>query len=130
MTTRVAVVGGGVSGLSAAHRLRALLPGASVTVLEQRNVTFQGKTVPVLRTRVTRERGDYIDLYFADTKPSYLTPDLWVDWPGNQREMYPDGTPYDVVPSSSRSAPKARTRTSMAERSALTSSVTCTPAPP
>ncbi len=34
---RVAVVGGGVSGLAAAHRLRALLPGAAVTVLEQRD---------------------------------------------------------------------------------------------
>jgi oxygen-dependent protoporphyrinogen oxidase len=34
---RVAVVGGGVSGLAAAHRLRALLPTATVTVLEQRD---------------------------------------------------------------------------------------------
>ncbi len=34
---RVAVVGGGVSGLAAAHRLRTLLPGAAVTVLEQRD---------------------------------------------------------------------------------------------
>ncbi len=33
----VAVVGGGVSGLAAAHRLRTLLPGAVVTVLEQRD---------------------------------------------------------------------------------------------
>lgn len=37
MTTRVAVVGGGVSGLAAAHRLRSLLPRASVIVLEQRD---------------------------------------------------------------------------------------------
>ena len=35
--THVAVVGGGISGLAAAHRLRALLgPGARVTLLEQR----------------------------------------------------------------------------------------------
>jgi oxygen-dependent protoporphyrinogen oxidase len=35
---RVAVVGGGISGLAAAHRLRALLgPAASITVLEQRD---------------------------------------------------------------------------------------------
>jgi protoporphyrinogen/coproporphyrinogen III oxidase len=35
---RVAVVGGGVSGLAAAHRLRTLLgPAASITVLEQRD---------------------------------------------------------------------------------------------
>ncbi|MHA6783779.1 protoporphyrinogen oxidase [Pseudonocardia saturnea] len=34
---RVAVVGGGISGLAAAHRLRTLLPGASITVLEQRD---------------------------------------------------------------------------------------------
>jgi oxygen-dependent protoporphyrinogen oxidase len=33
----VAVVGGGVSGLAAAHRLRTLLPTARVTVLEQRD---------------------------------------------------------------------------------------------
>jgi oxygen-dependent protoporphyrinogen oxidase len=36
-TPHVAVVGGGISGLAAAHRLRTLLPGATVTVLEQRD---------------------------------------------------------------------------------------------
>jgi len=44
--TRVAVVGGGVSGLAAAHRLRTRLgPGATITVLEQRD-----RTGGVLRT--------------------------------------------------------------------------------
>ena len=37
MISRVAVVGGGISGLAAAHRLRTLLPAATVTVLEQRD---------------------------------------------------------------------------------------------
>jgi oxygen-dependent protoporphyrinogen oxidase len=38
MTARAAVVGGGISGLAAAHRLRALLgPDAVITVLEQRD---------------------------------------------------------------------------------------------
>jgi protoporphyrinogen/coproporphyrinogen III oxidase len=37
VSKRVAVVGGGISGLAAAHRLRALLPTATVTVLEQRD---------------------------------------------------------------------------------------------
>ena len=38
MTTRVAVVGAGVAGLAAAHRLRTLLgPDAALTVLEQRD---------------------------------------------------------------------------------------------
>ena len=38
MSTRVAVVGGGISGLAAAHRLRVLLgPSALITVLEQRD---------------------------------------------------------------------------------------------
>jgi oxygen-dependent protoporphyrinogen oxidase len=37
VTLRVAVVGGGVSGLAAAHRLRTLLPAATITVLEQRD---------------------------------------------------------------------------------------------
>ncbi len=38
MTARVAVVGGGISGLAAAHRLRTLLgPAARVEVLEQRD---------------------------------------------------------------------------------------------
>ena len=45
MTLRVAVVGGGISGLTAAHRLRTLLPGAAVTVLERR-----GRVGGVLRT--------------------------------------------------------------------------------
>jgi oxygen-dependent protoporphyrinogen oxidase len=34
---RVAVVGAGISGLAAAHRLRTLFPDASITVLEQRD---------------------------------------------------------------------------------------------
>ncbi|MHA6621145.1 protoporphyrinogen oxidase [Pseudonocardia sp. DLS-67] len=38
MTCRVAVVGGGISGFAAAHRLRALLgPDAGIVVLEQRD---------------------------------------------------------------------------------------------
>ena len=37
MSPRVAVVGGGVSGLAAAHRLRTLLPAAAIVVLEQRD---------------------------------------------------------------------------------------------
>lgn len=38
MISRVAVVGGGISGLAAAHRLRALLgPSAAIIVLEQRD---------------------------------------------------------------------------------------------
>ena len=41
-----------------------------------------------------------------------------------------DGVEYAKVPGSSRSAPKARTRTSMWGRSTLVSSATCTPAPP
>ncbi|MCW0214133.1 MAG: protoporphyrinogen oxidase, partial [Pseudonocardia sp.] len=43
---RIAVVGGGISGLAAAHRLRTLLgPTAAITVLEQR-----GRTGGVLHT--------------------------------------------------------------------------------
>jgi oxygen-dependent protoporphyrinogen oxidase len=34
---RIAVVGGGISGLAAAHRLRTLLPDAAIVVLEQRD---------------------------------------------------------------------------------------------
>ncbi|ANY05021.1 protoporphyrinogen oxidase [Pseudonocardia sp. HH130630-07] len=38
MSPRVAVVGGGISGLAAAHRLRTLLgPGAEIVLLEQRD---------------------------------------------------------------------------------------------
>lgn len=38
MSVRAAVVGGGISGLAAAHRLRALLgPDAAITLLEQRD---------------------------------------------------------------------------------------------
>jgi protoporphyrinogen/coproporphyrinogen III oxidase len=45
-TPRIAVVGAGVSGLAAAHRLRTRLgPGATITVLEQRD-----RTGGVLRT--------------------------------------------------------------------------------
>ena len=42
MSARFVVIGGGISGLAAAHRLQALLPGASVTVVE-RDARLGGK---------------------------------------------------------------------------------------
>ena len=55
MSARVAVVGGGIAGLAAAHRLRRLLPDADITVLEAtggiggklRTVELAGRPVDV-----------------------------------------------------------------------------------
>ncbi|GGS50442.1 protoporphyrinogen oxidase [Actinokineospora fastidiosa] len=53
MTADVAVVGGGIAGLAAAHRLRALLgPGARIVVLEQSDrVGGKLRTVDIAGTR-------------------------------------------------------------------------------
>ncbi len=57
-------------------------------------------TIPVYRVRVEREQAEYIDLHFQDHVPSWKSPDIWVDWPGDNPDptvprVYPVGTPTD-----------------------------------
>ncbi|GAA2668839.1 MULTISPECIES: protoporphyrinogen oxidase [Actinosynnema] len=70
-TTRVAVVGGGISGLVAAYRLRALLgPGATITLVEQagllggklRTVELAGKLYDVGAEAFLHRRAEAADL--------------------------------------------------------------------
>jgi hypothetical protein len=43
---------------------------------------------------VTRDRAHFIDPKFTDADPPWRCPDIWIDWLGNGRETYPDGSPY------------------------------------
>lgn len=50
--------------------------------------------------RVVREPAEFLDLYFQDNVPSWRSPDIWVDWPGDNADpsepyIYPEGTPTD-----------------------------------
>ena len=50
--------------------------------------------------QVVREAAEFIDLYFQDNVPSWRSPDIWVDWPGDNPDpavprVYPEGTPTD-----------------------------------
>ena len=56
----------------------------------------------VYRVRVSRENAEFVDLYFSEGDPYYKSPDLWVDWPGNNEPKpenlnpdYPVGQPTD-----------------------------------
>ena len=61
--------------------------------------TIRG-TIPIYRVRVEREQAEYIDLHFQDNVPSWKSPDIWIDWPGDNPDptiprVYPVGTPTD-----------------------------------
>ena len=62
--------------------------------------TIRGGSIPVYRVKVEREKAEYIDLYFQDNAPSWRSPDIWIDWPGDNvdpavHRVYPEGTPTD-----------------------------------
>jgi hypothetical protein len=62
--------------------------------------TIRGGSIPIARVRVVREAAEFIDLYFQDNVPSWKSPDIWVDWRGDNADpdvarQYPEGTPTD-----------------------------------
>jgi M6 family metalloprotease-like protein len=72
--------------------------GTIVELLELR--TIRAGAIPIARVRVIREAAEFIDLYFQDNVPSWRSPDIWVDWAGdnpdpNVPRTYPEGTPTD-----------------------------------
>ena len=71
--------------------------GCTAEVMDIR--TIRG-SIPVYLVRVEREQAEYIDLHFQDHVPSWKSPDIWVDWTGdnpdpNVPRTYPVGTPTD-----------------------------------
>lgn len=73
------------------------IKGTIARIEEQ--VTVRG-SIPVWRVRVEREQAEYIDLHFQDHVPSWKSPDIWVDWPGDNADPslpheYPVGMPTD-----------------------------------
>lgn len=72
--------------------------GTTVELTDLR--TIRGGSIPIARVRVVRQSAEFIDLYFQDNVPSWRSPDIWVDWPGdnpdpNVPRSYPEGTPTD-----------------------------------
>jgi hypothetical protein len=72
--------------------------GTVVELMELRSV--RAGSIPIARVRVVREAAEFIDLYFQDNVPSWRSPDIWVDWPGDNADptvprTYPEGTPTD-----------------------------------
>ena len=73
------------------------LKGCVAELMELRSIRGG---IPIARVKVTREPAEYIDLYFQDNMPSWRSPDIWVDWPGDNADpaaprVYPEGTPTD-----------------------------------
>lgn len=57
-------------------------------------------SIPVWRVAVEREQAEFIDLHFQDHVPSWKSPDIWVDWAGDNDDPsvpreYPVGMPTD-----------------------------------
>ena len=62
--------------------------------------SIRGGSIPICRLRIEREAAEFVDLYFDDNVPSWRSPDIWVDWRGNnadpdEPDIYPEGTPTD-----------------------------------
>jgi hypothetical protein len=74
------------------------LKGCTVELMELRSV--RGGAVPIARVKVVRQPAEFVDLFFQDNIPSWRSPDIWVDWPGDNPDpavprTYPEGTPTD-----------------------------------
>jgi M6 family metalloprotease-like protein len=74
------------------------LKGCTVELVDLR--TIRSGTIPICRLKVVREPAEFIDLFFQDNIPSWRSPDIWVDWPGDNPDptvprVYPEGTPTD-----------------------------------
>jgi hypothetical protein len=62
------------------------------TVVEVLDVKTVEGDATVYRIKVTRENAEFVDLYLAEGNPYYKSPDLWLDWAGNNgpNETYSD----------------------------------------
>jgi hypothetical protein len=76
--------------------------GVKVSVVDVIDVVRPYGLVKAFHTRVEREQADYVDPCFTQTTPPYKSPDIWVDWAGDNASDRPDdhrvfeeGTPDD-----------------------------------
>jgi hypothetical protein len=74
------------------------LKGCTVEVIDIQHI--RGGSIPVFLLRVEREKADFIDLHFQDHVPSWRSPDIWIDWPGDNSDpnvphLKPEVTPLD-----------------------------------
>jgi M6 family metalloprotease-like protein len=86
--------------LAAAPELAA--KGVTATVVEQKSVTRPYGQITVFHVRIEREPADYVDLAFTETTPNWRSPDVYVDWVGDNvspdpddHRVYPVGSPLD-----------------------------------
>lgn len=54
--------------------------GMKVEIVDKKAVEVD---VQVYRVKVTRENAEFVDLYFETGEPYWKSPDVWVDWMGN-----------------------------------------------
>jgi hypothetical protein len=72
------------------------LPIAGLTVSIKDTTVIEGDTTAYW-IQVVREKAEFVDLYFTTPDEFYFkSPDLWVDWPGDNDENVPPGP--DVYP--------------------------------
>ncbi len=74
------------------------LKGCTARVVDVQSI--RGGSIPLFRVRIDREQAEFVDLHFQDHAPSWRSPDLWIDWPGDNPDasaprVYPIGTPTD-----------------------------------
>lgn len=68
------------------------LPMKGVTVEVVDTELVEG-SVTVYRVKVTRQNAAFVDLYFDNPPVYYRNPDLWVDWPADNKPTDRDVTP-------------------------------------
>lgn len=84
--------------LAAAPELPA--KGVSVEIAGEFDVARPYGMVHVFHVRARVEQADYIDLTFTDHVPNWQSPDIWVDFQGDNDDpavprLYPEGEPLD-----------------------------------
>ncbi len=91
--------------------------------------SIRGGSIPICRLRIEREAAEFVDLYFDDNVPLWRSPDIWVDWRGNnadpdEPDIYPEGT---RLTRARRCAIPVRAARRTSSWRARTTTATCTP---
>lgn len=69
--------------------------GMEATVQAMDNIIVGSQTVPVFHLAIHWEQGDYIDLGFTDNLPAWGTPDIGIDWLGDDQHNWEPGEPLE-----------------------------------
>lgn len=78
--------------------------GVSIKINDIRKVPRTYGDVEVFHVKIHREPADFVDLYLTKGDPTWASPDIWIDWTGDNNDpkdnkenmyIYPVGTPID-----------------------------------